>query len=138
MTVRLDEASGLIPQQFMPVYGYLQSVPHSAAPGIVAWPLVDQMSMGVDEAGAERGIAEVDHRRTVRDRQPLADGQDLLALDDHHAALDQDVRLAVEQPGCLEHDGLRLRRRGWLVRAGLEEQEQGNEARGGHRGVAPR
>jgi hypothetical protein len=77
MTVRLDEASGLIPQQFMPLDGYLQSVPHSAAPGIatdrgvgtgVSVPILEpaeELGGGVPLLG--RGVAVVvkdliDHR----------------------------------------------------------------------------
>jgi hypothetical protein len=45
MTVRLDEALGLILHQFMPVYGYLQSVPHSAAPGIELHEIWFQLSL---------------------------------------------------------------------------------------------
>ena len=88
-------------------YGLFRDLPaHAVDESLVkvGSPLVRQMGVGVDEARAEGGVAQVDHLGSVRNGEPCADGLDGFALDDHDGVGDEGVGLAVEQPGRLEND----------------------------------
>ena len=91
--------------------------------------------MGVDEAGQERRVAEVDHRRAPRGhRQPRPHGLDLAPLDDHHPVAPRAIAAAVEQPRGLEDgDG---GRRGGRRLLGSGRGGEGEQAEDGRQGDA--
>ena len=62
------------------------------------------MRMRVDKAGAQSRITEIDHLRTLRDRDPATGIENLVSLHNDHAVRDQRLRFAVENPGGLERD----------------------------------
>jgi hypothetical protein len=63
-----------------------------------------EVDVGVDEAGQEGRVAEVDHPRAGRRRQVLADLGDVIPLDDHHAGGQGALRGGGEDARGLEHD----------------------------------
>src|SRR2546428_1892708 len=87
--------------------------------------------MGVDEAGQQGGVAQVDLDGAGGGGEAGAHGLDLAALDDYHAALDRGVALAVEQARGLEDGGLRRGRglgRGDGGAGGGGEDDHGEDA----------
>ena len=84
----------------------------------------EEMDVGVDEAGEQRGVAEVDDLRALRMVDRSADGADALALDQNFAGLKDCAGVDLKQARGVEHDG----RGGRLLRDG-NSGEQGEDQR---------
>jgi hypothetical protein len=61
--------------------------------------------VGIDEAGQQRGIAEIDDATARRHVGARADAGDASALHHHQAGLAEAAAATVEQVRGLEHDG---------------------------------
>ena len=80
-----------------------------------------EMDMRVDEAGEQRGVAEVDEADSLRMLDRRADSTDALALDEDLAGLEQGSGVDLQKAGGVEHDG----RGGWLLGVGGKRQGHG-------------
>ena len=65
----------------------------------------EQMHVRVDQAGQQRGVAEVDDPCALRMVDRCADSADALALDQNLAGLEQVSGIDLEQARGVEHDG---------------------------------
>src|SRR6202011_3627185 len=63
-----------------------------------------QMSVCVDETGAQRDVAEIDSLGAGRDPQVRSAGGNLFSLDQDHATCFNPIRLAVEDPCGFQSD----------------------------------
>jgi len=63
------------------------------------------MHMSVDEAGEQRGVAEVDNAGSLRMLDRCADGEDALALDENLAGLEKGSGIDLKQARGVEYDG---------------------------------
>lgn len=89
--------------------------------------------MGIHQAGQERGIAQVDHLQTRREKLGAADRGDPLSFDHHHRIAADGVALPVDEPGRAQGDPAgralgRLRREGAGERHSKESGDQGEHA----------
>jgi hypothetical protein len=65
----------------------------------------EEVHVGVDEAGKQRGVAEVDDSGALRMVYRFADGADAVALDENLAGLEECASVDLEQAGGVEDDG---------------------------------
>ena len=64
-----------------------------------------EVHMGVDKAGKQRGVTQVNDLGPLRVLDGSAHGADALALDQNFARLEQRSGVYLEQPRRVEHDG---------------------------------
>ena len=84
----------------------------------------EQMHVGVDQAGQQRGVAEIDDLRAGGMRDGRADGGDAIALDQDFAGRRDVAGFDVEQARGMQDDGARGLR-GRENRRRSEEREDG-------------
>ena len=65
----------------------------------------EQMHMGVDQAGKQRCVAEVDDPGALRMVDRAADGADAVALDENFAGLEEGSGVHLEQARGVKDDG---------------------------------
>jgi hypothetical protein len=65
----------------------------------------EKMHVGVDEAGEQGGVAEVEDARALRVVDRDADGADAVTLDEDFAGLKKRAGVDLEQAGGVEDDG---------------------------------
>jgi len=65
----------------------------------------EEMDVGVDEAGEQRCVAEVDEACVLRVIDGGADGADAVALDENFAGAEEDAGVNLKQAGGVENDG---------------------------------
>jgi hypothetical protein len=63
------------------------------------------MHVGVNQAGEQRGVAQVDDFGSLRMVDGATYGADALALDQNLAGLKQGSGINLEQPRCVKRDG---------------------------------
>jgi hypothetical protein len=80
----------------------------------------EEMHMSVDQAGEQRGVAEVDDPGALRMVNGDAYGANAIALDQNFAWLEQGAGVHLEQAGGVEDDGCG----GWLLGGGGKGQTQ--------------
>ena len=83
-----------------------------------------QMHVRVDQAGQQRGIAEIDDLRALRMIDRRSHRLDALALDQNLAGLEHVSGIDLKQPRRVQHDG----RRGRLLRSGGNGQSKSDGA----------
>ena len=83
----------------------------------------EEMDVGVDEAGEQSGVAEVDDLCALRMVDGCADGADAVALDEDFAGAEECAGIDLEQARGVEHDGRgrRLLRVGWDERHAADD-----------------
>jgi hypothetical protein len=67
----------------------------------------EEMDVGVDEAGEQRGVAEVDDLGVLRVVDRCADGSNAIALHEDFARLEQRAGIDLEQARGVQDDGRR-------------------------------
>jgi hypothetical protein len=70
------------------------------------WLRAHEESLAVTYEHVGVGIAEIDHLRTLRNRDIRTCIDNLVALDKHHSVLNQRARFSIEQSRCLQRDDL--------------------------------
>ena len=78
--------------------------------------------MGVDESGQQRAIAQIENLGSGKMFHRGTDLDDAISLNEHFAWLDQLPRLDIEQPGGMQHDG--IRRGGWSLTGRAQRKGQ--------------
>jgi hypothetical protein len=93
----------------------------------------EEMDVSVDEAGEERGVAEVDDARALRVLDGCADSKDALTLDENLSGLEQGSVVDLQKASGVEHDGggwrlLGVEKAGKREGQGAGEQTYGTRA----------
>ena len=90
---------GLLGEEGAPGDGFLDGLQ------IFRAGMEEEMDVGVDEAGEQRCVAEVDDVCALRMIDGSADGADAVALDENLAGAEEDAGVNLKQAGGVEDDG---------------------------------